>query len=145
MSPRETTPNKFFTFADWQSGDVETLHHYDHFSCEGFRFYRCDFRANVINSGDAFQFRPFVNGSQNIKFSDDAHDGAIVLSDRHSTLLLVYKLKRDISVGGVSLAEIAGCVIISVAILSSMINHILSYLTGNGVCPVPENYLLTYY
>jgi hypothetical protein len=42
----------------------------------------------------------------------------------HSTLLLGYKLKRDISVGGFFLAEIAGCVIISAAVLSSMIDHI---------------------
>jgi hypothetical protein len=62
----------------------------------------------------------------------------------HSTLLLGYKLKRDISVGGVFLAEIAGCVIISAAVLSSMIDHILSYSTSNGMCRAPENYLLTY-
>jgi hypothetical protein len=123
---------------------MEILHHFDHFSCEGFRFHRCDFRGNVITSGDACQFMSFVKGSQNIKFSDDAYHGAIVFSVRHFTLLLGYKLKRDISVGGVFLAEIAGCVIISAAILSSMIDHILSYLTGNGVCPAPENYLLTY-
>jgi hypothetical protein len=40
------------------------------------------------------------------------------------------------------LAEIAGCVIISAAVLSSMIDHILSYLTSNGMCRAPENYLL---
>ena len=88
--------------------------------------------------------RPFVNGSQNIKFSDDAYDGAIIFSVRHFTLLLGYKLKHDVYVGGVFLAEIAGCVIISAAVLSSMIVHILSYLTGNGMCPAPENYLLAY-
>jgi hypothetical protein len=53
-------------------------------------------------------------------------------------------LKRDISVGGISLAAIAGCVIISAAVLSSMIDHILSYSTSNGMCRAPENYLLTY-
>ena len=88
--------------------------------------------------------RPFVNGSQNIKFSDDAYDDAIVFSERYSTLLLGYKLKRDISVGGVFLVEIAECVIISAAVLSSMIDHILSYSTSNGMCLVPENYLITY-
>ena len=86
----------------------------------------------------------FVKGSQNIKFSDDAYDGGILFSDRHSTLLLGYKLKRDISVGGVFLAEIAGCVIISAAVLSSMIDHILSYSTSNVMCRAPENYLRTY-
>jgi hypothetical protein len=53
-------------------------------------------------------------------------------------------LKRDISVGVILLAEIAGCIIISAAILSAMIDHILSYQTGNGVCPVHGNYLFTY-
>ena len=108
MSPRETTPISFSSFADWYSDDMEILHHFDHFSCWGFRFHRCDFRGNVITSGDECQFRHFVKGSQNIKFSDDAYDGATVFSDRHSTLLLGYKLKRDIPVGDVFLAEIAG-------------------------------------
>jgi hypothetical protein len=42
------------------------------------------------------------------------------------------------------LAEISECVIISAAVLSSMIDHILSYSTSNGMCRAPENYLLTY-
>ena len=35
--------------------------------------------------------------SQDIKLSDNTYDSAICLNDRHPTILLRYKLKRDIS------------------------------------------------
>jgi hypothetical protein len=143
MSPRETTPISFSSLQTgsrmmWKSSIILII------LVAGVSGFSVATSGVMLSPAVTRVSSGLSLKAQNIKFSDDAYDGAIVFSDRHSTLLLGYKLKRDISVGGVFLAEIAGCVIISAAVLSSMIDHILSYSTSNGMCRAPENYLLTY-